>query len=229
MKPNKIFIRMVSGVAVLCLTLGACACDKGDNISDQTEDTSDTEAVETEINYDGIVADDYVKSVTYSGMTVYIEELDAQKDKALWHAIYTSAQITSYPEDKVDYYFNQTKKAYMYIAGNYQGDYELLLKNRGIDEQDMREEARVRVLEDLVYKYILEKEGIVLTAEDKSENFDKYVEKLAMEIGKSESYVISEMTEYVYETMLHDKTTEYLISVNTFKVAEESSETTENK
>ncbi len=212
---------------MLCLLFGTCACRDGADTSEPTESITDTDFAETEINYDGISADDYVKSVTYSGMTVYLEDSDTQKDKELWHAIYTSAQLTSYPEDKVDYYFNQTKKAYMYIANNDKDDYDLLLKNRGVDEQGMREEARERVLEDLVYKYILKNEGIVLTAEDKAANFDKYVTKLAMEIGKSESYVIGEMTEYVYDIMLHDKTTEYLMSVNTFEIAEPSEETTE--
>ncbi len=217
MRLNNIFLKILAGVFALCLVLAGCARVGDDDKSEPTESTEST-AKETEINYNGVVAADYVKSVTYKNIEVELESEDTQKDKALWQAIYTSAQLEDYPEDKVEYYFNQTKKAYMYIAGNNQEDYELLLQNRGTDEQEMRAEARSRVLEDLVYRYILEKENIVLTAEDKAENFDKYVEKLARDIEKSENYVISTLAEYVYEIMLYDKTTEYLMTVNTFEL-----------
>ncbi len=223
---KNIFTRASFGVLVICLALGACAAC-GKNAVDETDENTDDSAVETQLSYDGINPADYITALTYKGMTVSTELSEDSESEALWYAICASAQIASYPEDKVEYYFKQMKKSYMYIANNDERDYELLLENRGTDEQKMRDEARYKVLEDLVYKYILEKEGIVLTEQDKTANFDRYAEKLALQLGKSESYIAAEMSEYVYDIMLHDKTMEYLMSVNTVEVVKAPEETTD--
>ncbi len=226
MNLKNVLMNTVKCALVLCAVLGICACGNNRNTDDTTQKAPE-EAAQTQINYDSLDLSDYVKSVTYSGMEVQADSESTSRGEELWHAICLSAQISAYPEDKVEYYFNQTKKAYMYIADNNQEDYELLLKNRGTDEQKMMQEAKDRVREDLIYEYILEKEGIVLTEQDKTANFQRYVTKLSQEIGKSESYIVSEMSEYVYEVMLHDKTMEYLLSVNTVELVTSPEETTE--
>ncbi len=237
MKIKKIVIGAVSSALLISSLLCAVSCDdllNGDSqpSDSQTTDTqssgTDTEA-STEINYNELKATDYVKKLEYKGMKIVLEDEDADKERELWNAIYLTAQIASYPEDKVQYYFEQTKKAYMHAVAYDEEDYKTLLKNRGTSEAIMLEEAREMVKEDLVYRYIVEKEKIVLTDEDKSLNFDKYVKKYAYEFSKSEKYIIAEMSEYIYESMLYDKTVEFLILNNQFEVSEKSeSETTEN-
>lgn len=224
---KKIFASMIAAFTVFGACAGLVACD--DEL--ETAQTSETEAVETqtfetEINYDGINAEKYVKSVTYKGLRVTLDDEDASKEDALWRSIYATVEINEYPEEKVKYYFEQTKKAYMHIVGDDEDDYLLLLKNRGITEEIMMEEAREMVKQDLVYRYILAKENIVLTEREKTELFDKYVDKYVIEFNKSHEYIVAKMADYVYESMLYDKTMELLIKSNEF-VVEGDTETTD--
>ena len=143
---KKIFASMIAAFTVFGACAGLVACD--DEL--ETAQTSETEAVETqtfetEINDDGINAEEYVKSVTYKGLRVTLDDEDASKEDALWRSIYATVEINEYPEEKVKYYFEQTKKAYMHIVGDDEDDYLLLLKNRGITEGIMMEEAREMV------------------------------------------------------------------------------------
>ena len=76
--------------------------------------------------------------------------------------------------------------------------------------------SRQMVKEDLVYEYIVRHEQITVTDAEKDSLFDKYVQKYSAELDKSPEYVEEQMAGYIYESMLYDKTTEYLFSVNTF-------------
>ena len=65
---KKIFASMIAAFTVFGACAGIVACD--DEL--ETAQTSETEAVETqtfetEINYDGINAEEYVKGVIYKG------------------------------------------------------------------------------------------------------------------------------------------------------------------
>ena len=176
------------------------------------------EPAETALNYDNVKVEDHVSFVEYKQLSITLKSANASKEEALWNAILETAVITSYPEDKVEYFFNQTKKAYMYIVNGNEDDYLLLLKNRGTDENKMRDEARELVKKDLVYYYIVRKENIVLTAEEKAQLFDKYVEEYVQAYRYNREYVIGNMTEFIYESMLYDKTMEILLEKNTFSV-----------
>ena len=65
-------------------------------------------------------------------------------------------------------------------------------------------------------KDILAKEGITLTEDEKNTFFDRYVKKYAESYKYSEEYVRAELTELVYDSMLYDKTVEFLIIHNSF-------------
>ncbi len=201
-------------VALLAGSLLCVSCKS--NGREDSEDTAWREPEMTEINYDGIDAGSYIANIEYKGLNIALDGSENSRVDTLWRQIYDNTEIYEYPAEKVDYYFNQTKKAYMSSVGYNQGDYELLLKNRNTDEQKMRNEACDMVLHDLVYKYIVDAEGISLTDEDKAENFDKYVTKYCEEFKKSREYVVAEMSEYIYESMLYDKTVEFLLLNNSF-------------
>ncbi|MBO7310851.1 MAG: hypothetical protein J6U86_05600 [Clostridia bacterium] len=192
--------------------------NKNDEQQNEQQGEQQKEPIETALNYDNVKVEDYVSFVEYEQLSISLDSANASKEEALWNAILENAVISSYPEDKVDYFFNQTKKAYMYIVNGNEEDYKLLLKNRGTDEIKMRDEAKELVKKDLVYYYIVRKENIVLTAEEKTQLFDKYVDEYVNAYRYNREYVIGNMTEFIYESMLYDKTMELLLEKNTFTV-----------
>ncbi len=221
---SRIFISVLC--VLLCVSMLFCivSCDDTEPVTDgsesKTEESTsekpnDTEpSLETGLNYDDLRLEDYVSAVTYKGMNIVIDDADATKEEELWDTILQNAVIAKYPEDKVDYFFNQTKKAYMYIVNGDEEDYELLLKNRGTDENKMRDEAKELVKKDLVYYYIVRAENIRISEKEVEQLFDKYVDKYVQTYGYNREYVFENMTEIIYDSMLYDKTMEFLISIN---------------
>ena len=98
--------------------------------------------------------------------------------------------------------------------------YEEMLDELGEDNITMKSEARRLVKQDMILELIRKKEGITLSDAEKNDYFDMYVSRYAERYGYSESYVREELTDLVYESMLYDKTIEFLIINNTFKEAE---------
>lgn len=207
------------------------AADDGDTpAADNTQDTGnkdDGEGEEDEekkltLDYSGIDVDDYVTSVSYKDLKIVMESEEDSREDALWEAILATALIKDFPEDAVNYYFEQTKAYYMYIAENDDECYQLLLESRDITEEDIKDDARELVKKDLVYFYIVEKEQITISDEEKQELFERYVETYVVEYGYNIEYVQANMTEHIYESMLYDKTMELLVLSNTFEVSEEA-------
>lgn len=138
------------------------------------------------------------------------------KQEAIAKYIEDKSNVKSYPDGAVDYYFEQLKKQYHYYAEKADMKYEELLDTLGEDNVTMKAEARRLVKKDLVLELIRKKEGITLTDEEKSAFFDRYVKKYAESYNYDEKYVREELSELVYESMLYDKTLEFLIINNTF-------------
>ena len=201
-------------ICSLCLSIFA-GCKKDDVAVDDgnKNDPNDTKAV---LDYSQINIDDYVKSVAYKGLTLTLDGESVSKEAAIWEAILGTAVVEDYPEDAVNYYFTQTKDYYMFIANNDIEAYELLLSSRNMTEEDMVADARELVKKDLVYLYITQKEGITVSDEEKAQLFDRYVTAYVSEYGYTIEYVKANMIELIYESMLYDKTLEFLILSNTF-------------
>lgn len=194
---------------MICFSAFLVACDEVPSVAEDEE-------AETDINYSDVDISEYIGEVTYKGLTVQLESESASKEEALWSAILDSAEIKSYPEDKVNYYFEQEKASYMYLVNGDEDGYEMLLKVRGISEEDMMADAREMVAKDLIYRLVVQTEGIALTDEEKDALFDKYVDKYVQDYGYGKNYVTANMPNIIYESMLYDKTMEYLILQNTF-------------
>ncbi len=201
-------------LAVLMLLL-AVGCNG--NGSEQSADTNDEKLV---LDYTNIKASDYIKSIEYKGLQITLESEGASKQDAVWEEILSKAEMSSYPEEPVEYYFEQSKRFYMQAVDNNEDDYKKLLENRGISEDDMLDEAKMLVKKDLVFAYIVEAEKISLSDAEKQEHFDKYVDKYVETYSYKREYVVENMSELIYESMLYDKTTEYLIINNTFEIEE---------
>ncbi len=194
-------------ISTFCLAV--CSCKKIANIPHDAAEL-------TALDYSEINAADHVASVTYKGLTVTLDTADASREDAVWEEILKNANISSYPEEQVEYYFRQEKAYYMYLVNNDEEDYATLLSIRGISEEDMLEDARRMVAKDLIHRFVADAEGIELTEEDKTGLFDRYVEKFVSDYGYTKSYVAENMADSVYESMLYDKTMEYIILQNTF-------------
>ena len=208
----KIFALLL--VCALCLSVFA-GCKKDDvTVDGGTDNGSDNTA--PKLDYSQINIDEYVKSVSYKGLTLTVNGEGASKETAIWEALLGAAVIEKYPESAVEYYFAQTKDYYMFIANNDPEAYKLLLKSRNMTEEDLVAEARELVKKDLVYLYIVEKEGIAITEDEKQSLFDRYVAAYVSEYGYSAEYVKANMSELIYDSMLYDKTLEFLILNNTF-------------
>ena len=141
---------------------------------------------------------------------------DKTKEEALISYINANSSVKRYPEGTVDYYFEQLKVQYRYYAEEADMRYEAMLDALGEDNVTMKAQARKMVKSDLTLELIRKKEGIALTDEEKTAFFDKYVEKYAESYKYSEEYVREELSSLVYDSMLYDKTVEFLIVHNSF-------------
>ena len=138
------------------------------------------------------------------------------KEAALLSYIDKNSSIKKYPTGAVDYYFEQLKAQYRYYADEADMRYEAMLDELGEDNVTMKAEARRLVKNDLIFEFIRKKEGITLTDEEKTAFFDRYVKKYAESYKYSEEYVREELSSLVYDSMLYDKTVEFLIIHNSF-------------
>lgn len=145
---------------------------------------------------------------------------DKSKQEAIISYIEMHSAVKNYPAGTVDYYVGQIKAQFEYYAAEADITYEAMLDELGEDNFTMQSEAKRLVKNDLIFELIRRKEGITLSNEEKDSFFDKYVKKYAESYGYSEEHVREELSELVYESMLYDKTVEFLIINNTFIEAE---------
>ena len=78
-------------------------------------------------------------------------------------------------------------------------------------------EAKEMAIDDVIYELVRRAENITLSEEEKESLFDKYVDKYVEDYGYTKSYVKKNMSELIYDSMLYDKTTEFLIKNNDFQ------------
>ena len=196
-------------VFMFVLLTVACSCKKQEGETSWERPVYDTENIS-----------EYVRVDTYTDLSIVLEREDSPKGDAIWSAILERAEVLSYPEEAVDYYAEQERQACRYYAKQQDLSYEAAMEQLGLSEQTMEEKAKAMVKEDLVYEYIREDAGIALTENEKSGLFDRYALAFAEQYGYAVSKVKESMADFVYESMLYDKTMEYLIVHNTFTVSE---------
>jgi ABC-type multidrug transport system fused ATPase/permease subunit len=87
----------------------------------------------------------------------------------------------------------------------------------GASEDEIRAEAERMAVDDLLFELVKRTENISLSDNDKTEHFDRYVKKYVEDYGYDEEYVRKNLSSEVYDSMLYDKTTEFLIAYNYFE------------
>ena len=152
---------------------------------------------------------------TYTGLSVAQKE-GQSAGNAVWQAVAAECEILRYPEEQVAYYAAQTRAKYRYYARENDLKYEEVLNLFETTEEEIEAQARALVAEDLVYRAVAEDAGIEITQEEKDRLFERYVTKYIEDYGYSRDYVIGNMTDEIVESMRYDKTTEFLITHNTF-------------
>ena len=196
-----IFKRVLSLITViLLLTLSFVSCAKSNNVK-----ISEMTLEELE---------EYISIGEYKNVEISLGE--NSKQEALLLYIDKNSSVKHYPESAVAYYAEQLQKQYRYYAEQAGVKYEVMLDELGEDNLTMNAEAKRLVKKDLVFELIRKKEGITLTDEEKAQFFDKYVQKYVQSYKYSEEYVREELSDLVYDSMLYDKTIEFLIIKNTF-------------
>ena len=170
---------------------------------------------EAKLSYDDIAIEDYVELGAYTGLDVTL--LDGEsKGHAVWREIMAQSKILGYPEQAVAYYVAQSEERCRFYAKENGVSYDEAMEALGLDAQSMRVEAEEMVRADLVYQAVRKAAGITLSEDEKARFFDRYVDKYVSDWGYDREHVVENLSDLVYDSMLYDKTTEFLILHNEF-------------
>ena len=204
--------RIIAFLTLLCVLICSSL------ISCKKEDEKESDISAEKMNISAMTDQEltsYVLLGEYKGLAI---ELGARaKDVAVWYEIASRAEVKNLPEQQVNYYFEQSKAQYKYYAQTAGISYEQMLAELGTTEEKMTLEARQLALGDILFELVRRAEDIELTESEKAEHFDRYVEKYVEDYGYSAEYVSQNLEDMIYESMLYDKTTEFLITNNDFQ------------
>lgn len=203
---RKIMKRVLILLIAFLLLTSLFSCEQGDNDNVSIADMPEVEATYLE---------DAVRLPEYKELTVTQKAGEGRGD-AIWRVVLEGSEIIEYPDSFLSYYKSQTTSKYKHMAKEAAMTYAELIDALELTEADVENEARGLAKAELVAMAIIAEEGITLTDDEKARLFDKYVEKIAAELGKEISYVKENLANEVYDTMLRDKMIEFLITQNTF-------------
>lgn len=167
------------------------------------------------LSYENVTVSAHLRLGAYTGLTIACGEGES-RGEAAWRAVLSGCEILSYPEEAVAYYVAQSEARCRYYAESHDVSYEEAMAALSLTEEGIRAEAEAMVAADLAYRAVRDDADIALTDEDKTAHFDRYVDKYVSDWGYDRDYVVKNLSELVYDSMLYDKTTEYLIVHNTF-------------
>lgn len=165
------------------------------------------------------MSDDELKSYAELGeyMLMTLKQGSSPKGEVVWAAVKKNATVKDYPEQQVSYYVSQIKAQYAYYAEEAGISYKEMLREVGATDESIRSEAESMAADDVIYELVRRDAKITLRSDEKSKFFEKYVEKFVEDYGYSREYVVENMTDEIYDSMLYDKTTEFLIAYNYFE------------
>lgn len=129
----------------------------------------------------------------------------------VWTQVVNNATIHSYPEEKVQYVYEQNVSTYtMYGAIYYNESYEQFLLRQGMTDDDVLEEAKSMIKEDLVFYAIVKAENISISDEE----FEAELPEFAAYYGYDDPQGIVDTygKEAIVDGMLWNKTQDLLLS-----------------
>ena len=204
-KPLRILAALLALSFILCFV--GCSKKDGKNVEKSI------------LAYENVDISKSVKLGQYTGLTVTVLDTETEA-QAIWRVIGDSSEILEYPKEQLDYYLSQSRARCEYYSTVHNVSYEDALAALGYSEEALLEEAKALVASDMIGIAIRESAGIALLDDEKDRLFDKYAEKYAYDWGYNLAYVKDSLAEEVFDLMLYDKTSEYLVKNNTFVAAE---------
>ncbi len=167
------------------------------------------------LDFSAFTKEELLKYVTLGEYkNLKVKQGDMTQGEAVWQAVIENCNVKKYPEEHLYYYIDNIEGQYKYYAEEAGISYNDLLSELGINEGSILKEAKALTLSDMVFALIVKTEGIELGNEEKTELFEKYSEKYVKDYGYDAEYVRKNLSEQIYESMLYDKTTEFLIINN---------------
>lgn len=150
---------------------------------------------------------------------------------AVWSTVLDNCEISDYPEDKLDEIYNDFYKyivqSYQDVATQYSMEYEEILEYYDITDDDIKEtceeQARYQLEYCMASYLIADREGIELTEDEYNEMASSYASYVGYE---SIAALEEDMTQqYLYDSFMISKVSEYLYDNNNMVVAESAGTT----
>lgn len=203
-------MRKIKLCAILCaLSLLLCAllvsCAKKDEEKGESAKKIDVFALELS---------EYIRLGEYKNLIITFTY--ESRAEAAWREVTNGSEVIKYPEELVSYYTEQTKAKYRYYAEKNGMEYAKVLEDFGATEESIAIEAKALAKADLVFAALVKAENITLSEGEKAEHFGRYLEFYVDSYGYTEEYVRENLTDEIYESMLYDKASEFLIINNSF-------------
>lgn len=204
MKKFIAFLLFISLCLACCLF--GCKKDGGEDTTNEYPEKPDLWSMDLK---------QYITLGEYKGISFKLDE-GASKSETVWLTVVENSTVISYPEELIDYYLAQFEAQYRYYSQKSGVNYEEILADYGLTEESLIKEAESYAKDDLVYAAIVKVEGIEITEADKAAHFDRFVDQYVAVYGYTKDYVKENLSEIVYDSMLHDKMIEFLILNNQF-------------
>ena len=216
----KLISLLLSLLLVASVMLTACSNNEDDTkIEDTTASTESNDTVAEDLeapDYSALDLSKYVKLGSYTGLVV--DANGTTEGEAVFAAVVKKCEIIEYPENALNYYLSQTVELYKGYAKKANMSYDELMKALDLTEEDLANEAKKLIKNDLVAAAIVKAEGIELTDDEKTNLFTKYASVYMDLYEYTMEYVKENLSEEIYDSMQYDKLLEYLVKENLFIV-----------
>lgn len=130
-------------------------------------------------NTDFATVEEFLAVVRVDLETANVEKYEQSRRAAAWSAFVNNCRFTAIPAEQVDYYFNYFSSYYANMANQYYTyygiDIETFYAMMGINDDVLREMARLYVCEDLVYYSLAS--VVELTEEEYEKGLADYLEQ----------------------------------------------------
>ena len=132
----------------------------------------------------------------------YEETAKSNAISAMWDKVIELCEVIEYPEQQVNYYYQQQMSQCEYYAQSYGMTVEQVMSIMGWTEEILMENARLYTKGDLAFNAISQKENIGISEDEYLAGLAKYAASAGVEPAVLESYYGKD---YIMENLLWDK------------------------
>ncbi|MBQ9080647.1 MAG: trigger factor [Clostridia bacterium] len=143
--------------------------------------------------------DEYYRGVLQAQ---YEEEAKSAAITDMWQGILEDCEVSEYPEQHVNYYYQLLMSQCESYAANYSMTVDQIMSLMGWTEESLMERAREYTKEDMVFYTIVRAEGFEVSDEEYKEGIARYAESAGADSATLEAYYGKD---YLEENLLWDK------------------------